>query len=359
MNVGYALVALASLTLTTVQCGSSGASAAPLYAPTYAFPYTGFGGYHTLATISSISARWKVPAINKHSKAGAAATWIGAQNNRDNVFIQVGILENASKFGSDSYQAFWSDTAKGFRPQVWGNLAAGDLISVEMVRTQKGWTVKFEDKSAKLSDVKRIDYGVGKVFNVGEWIQEDPSPANITAVDLSYPNIANAKINRVRVNGHAPTLDGSDAQILIAKGGIIRVPTNFASDSFSFKRPTGLQDQYLTDASNFDVGVNLFNADYARWNTTSKTGKKLAVQIYVNALKTNARVFTSQTWPKETGVDVAKLGMNIRQVESDLRSWLVAGAKNSGSAYRQLGQDENVHHTLVDAVRTSLGLPPL
>jgi len=352
------LVALSCVTLTAVQYGSS-VAAAPFYAPTYAFPYTGFGGYHTLVTVSSISARWKVPLINKHSKAGAAATWIGAQNDRDSIFIQVGILENASNFGHDSYVAFWSDTAKGFRPQVWGDLSAGDQISVDMVRTKKGWTVTFKDKAANLSDVKQINYGVGKVFNVGEWIQEDPAPASITAVDLSYPNVANAKIDRVRINGHSPKLSRVDAQVLIAKGGIIRVPTKFRSDSFSFKQPTGVQDQYLTDASNFDVGVNLFNAEFARWSTMSKAGKILAVQLYVDALKINARVFTSQTWPKTAGVDVAKLDMNIGQIESDLHSWQLAGAKKSGSAYRQLGQDEGVHDKLVDAVRKSLGLPPL
>jgi hypothetical protein len=51
--------------------------------------------------------------------------------------------------------------------------------------------------------------------------------------------------------------------------------------------------------------------------------------------------------------------MNIGQIESDLHSWQLAGAKKSGSAYRQLGQDEGVHDKLVDAVRKSLGLPPL
>jgi hypothetical protein len=342
-----------------VQGESMIASAAPRYSPTYAFPYTGFGGYHTFVTVSSISARWKVPVIRIHSKDGSAATWIGAQNDRNNAFIQVGILENSSKFGPGTYEAFWSDTAKGFRPQLWGKLSAGDQISVDMVRSGKGWTVTFEDKVAKLSDIKQVDYGEGKVFNVGEWIQEDPAPANITAVDLAYPNVANAKIDRVRINGHAPDLRRRDAQILIAKGGIIRVPTKFESDSFSFKRPTGLQDQYLTDASNFDVGVNLFDADYARWATTSKAGKRLAVQAYEGTLKTNAKVFLSQTWPKNVVADVAKLGMNIRRVESDLHSWLLAGAKKSGGALRQLGHDGAVHRKLVDAVRASLALPPL
>jgi hypothetical protein len=359
VSVSTALAALAIVTLTMVQCGSSIASAAPRYTPTYAFPYTGFGGYHTLATVSSISARWKVPAISQHSKQGDAATWIGAQNGRSNVFIQVGILENASKYGPDSYEAFWSDTAKGFRPQLWGPLSAGDQISVGMVRSQKGWTVTFEDKAAKISDAKQIDYGMGKVFNVGEWIQEDPAPGDITAVDLSYPNVANAVIDRVRINGHAPNLSRSDGQVLIAKGGIIRVPTKFQSDSFSFKKPTGVQDQYLTDASNFDVGVNQFDAEYARWGTTSTAGKKHAVQAYVEALKTNAKVFTSQSWPTRAAVDIAKLSENIGQYESDMHNWLVAGAKNSGSAYRQLIQSQAVHHTLVDAIRKSLDLPPV
>lgn len=358
-SVTSALVALASMTLTTVHLGLSVASAAPLYAPTYAFPYTGFGGYHTIVTVSSISARWKVPVINVHSYQGDAATWIGAQNERSDAFIQVGILENAAKYSPDSYEAFWSDTAKGFRPQLLGTLSAGDQISVDMTRTHSGWTVKFVDKAAKLSAVRQIDYGAGKVFNVGEWIQEDPAPANITAVDLAYPNVADVEIDRVRVNGHAPDLRRRDAQVLIAKGGIIRVPTRFHSDSFSFKKPTGIQNQYLTDASNFDVGVNLFDADYARWNTTSATGKKNAVQDYVDALKANARVFLSQTWPKRTGVTVEKLGVNIHQVEIDLQRWLLAGAKNSGSAYDQLGKDEGVHHTLVDTVRSSIGLPPV
>jgi hypothetical protein len=294
-----------------------------------------------------------------HSYQGDAATWIGAQNERNDVFIQLGILENASKYSPDSYTAFWSDTAKGFRPQFLGTLSAGDQISVDMTRTTKGWTVKFVDKAAKLSAVRQIDYGAGKVFNVGEWIQEDPAPGNITAVDLTYPNVANVKIDRVRINGHAPDLRRRDAQVLIAKGGIIRVPTKFHSDSFSFKKPTGVQDQYLTDASKFDVGVNLFDAHYARWGTTSTAGKKRAVQEYVDALKSNAKVFTSQTWPTRAAADVTKLGVNIGQVESDLHNWLIAGAKNSGNAYDQLGNDEGVHNTLVNAIRASIGLPPV
>src|SRR5580700_6971360 len=202
-------------------------------------PITGFGGYNWYGKVSNISAQWRVPAISSSSKAGYASTWIGVQNEVNNQFVQIGVTENYYGDGPVQYQAFWSDLAEGFSPQNFGDVSPGDLVSVSMVRSNRGWALDFVDKSRHLKGKRFVKLSQSVPFTQGEWIQEDPSPSTNTAQDLPYPHISNVAFQGLRVNGVAPKLNTSDGQVLIASDGTIRVPSAFRHDSFSLTAPTG------------------------------------------------------------------------------------------------------------------------
>src|SRR5579872_6330678 len=79
--------------------------------PHYVFPVTGFGGYQWSGQVTEIGSTWRVPQIDADSPSGAAATWIGAQDNATGQFIQVGVFEQCVAPSTITYRAFWSDRA--------------------------------------------------------------------------------------------------------------------------------------------------------------------------------------------------------------------------------------------------------
>jgi hypothetical protein len=179
-------------------------------------PMTGFGGYRWLGGISQVSARWRVPTISATSLSGSAGTWIGAQNAyREYPFIQVRTNE-VSQSGRQIYHAFWSDTHVGFRAQSIGTVEPGDLISANMVRSRRGWTLSIDDLTQGTLLSRTVGYGGGSAFTQAEWIQEDPTASNVTTSDLPYPDLSKVHFAHLLVNNTIPSLSLKDGQTLMA-----------------------------------------------------------------------------------------------------------------------------------------------
>ena len=327
-------------------------------APTFFFPSTGFGGYSSMGKMHQISASWQVPRILANSKPGVAATWIGAQTTYNNDFIQVGVNEFSYQFGAPNYQLFWSDTAENFHPHLLGTVHVGELIEASMTQDAAGWLLRLRNKSRMIA-VKQINYSAGVSFTVGEWIQENPAPAEVTSHDAPYPNIANPIFQRLEINGHAPVLRRSDGQVLIASSGAIRVPTLVHHDSFTFKAPKGAALQYLTDARRLDAGVSDFDAAQVRWQTTSTQSRRNDVLDLIGILKANVAVFKLQSWPKATSGSIAKLNTLTTEQISEFQAWSKTDMKLNATDYSKFLSSIPEHDVLVDKIRASLDLPPL
>jgi Peptidase A4 family len=327
--------------------------------PAFFFPETGFGGYSWTGNVKEISARWRVPRMLANSHAGIAATWIGAQTQSNNDFIQIGINEYGLRGGLGIYEAFWSDTAKSFHPQPLGPVSEGERLYFSMTKDSKGWVVRLHNESKSLSEKKQIDYAAGVTFTTAEWIQENPAPSLVTSRDSPYPNIANVTFERVKVNEETPRLGLSDGQVLIASSGAIRVPTAFRDDSFTFRAPTGAARQYLEDAKRLDKDASSFDAEFVTWRTTSTRQRLLDVTQLIDSLQKNITTFETQTWPKPTAELLSQLDQLTRQQVVEFQLWSATSMPANGREYLKFMASVPRHDVLVDKIRASLDLPPL
>jgi Peptidase A4 family len=361
-RVPVASLLVAALVIIFAVCsstsGDGGRLQLDLAEPQYVFPITGFGGYGWSGKVSEVTAEWRVPRISSTSNAGAAATWIGAQNSQDTDFIQIGVNELALKNGLIEYLAFWSDFHVQFHPQYLGTVHPGELLFASMKHGEGGWTISLHNRSNSFSAKKTVSYGVGLDFTRAEWLQEDVAPGSLTSKDVPYPVMANVKFGHLQVNGEDPRLKLTDAVVLIASTGEIRVPTAVRGDSFTFKSPRGAQRQYLEDARYLDVGASEFQVEYANWPTTSTKARVVDVKNMISTLNSNTKIFAMQTWPKPARVPMAKLVRVTKLEIVDLQKWSKTDL-GTGPAFSAYASTLPLHTKLVDMVRASLGLPPL
>lgn len=322
-------------------------------------PFTGFGGYNWTGTVTTIAAKWSVPKIASDSNLGGAATWIGVQNGVNNEFVQIGIDEN--DFGNEpvQYQAFWSDLQVGFSPKPFGEVYPGDVISVSMSRTTKGWSLRFADVTRKLKGKAFVTFPSSVPFTQAEWIQEDPTDSTNTSQDIPYPELSSVSFHDLKVNGSTPALKLDDGQVLIAAGGTISVPTPVVNDSFSLTAPSGDALQYLDDEQYFDAALNQFDVQLAAWNSTSVVKETSDATSLSEALKVDANSLATQKWPTSSRSAVAQLIQSDRLQLKNLTTWSTDDYNTHGAAFAkfQLELDRNAH--LATALRSTLGLPPL
>jgi hypothetical protein len=322
-------------------------------------PFTGFGGYNWSGRIANIAAQWSVPRIASDSPLGGGATWIGVQNDVNNQFVQVGIEENDFGDGPNQYQAFWSDLQVGFSPQNFGEVYPGDVISVSMTRSDRGWSLRFDDLSRKLKGKVFVKLAPSVPFTQGEWIQEDPTSSTDTSQDLPYPHLSTVAFQDLKVNNQTPVLNLRDGQVLIASDGTIGVPTPIVADSFSLVAPSGDELQYLDDEQNLDAALNKFDVQLAAWNAASVATKASDATTLSQALISDARALASQRWPASSRSAVAQLIQSVRTQLNYLTSWSIAHYDTRGIAFSRFQLELNRNVRLADALRATLGLPPL
>ena len=336
----------------------AGAFAQSSTSPTVVAPETGFGGYTRSGDVTQISAQWRVPTIAPDSPPGHAATWIGAQSAGGGYpFIQVGITEDAFGTGPPIYEGFWSDTTADFHPEPFGVVAAGDLVAASMVRTAQGWTVTLDDQTTGTPVSTLVPYGVGASFTEAEWIEEDPSPSDVTAQDLPYPQMTPVTFQDLRVDGTPPQLTLGDGMTLTTSNGIVLVPSPVEDDSFTFAPPTGPAAQYLADAASLDTALARFAVAFTSGGSTPAPLRALEAAQLSLAYSTNARDFRDQSWPSTVQPAMALLAQRLEDVVNAIQAWTASGAGASGPAFDRLHQAQEVR-PLVDQVRADLGLPP-
>ena len=308
--------------------------------------------------VGQISASWRVPTVLASSRPGYASTWIGVQNETTgSPFIQLGTIENKIGPGKTSYEAFWSDVTVGFRPQFFAAVDPGELVAAQMVRSATGWTLRMDVGKRNKPTTKIVSYAVGKSFTQAEWLQEDPAPSSVTAVDEPYPQLSRVVFSNLKVNEKQPHLTRSDGVTLTAQGGTYLVPTAVSNDSFSLVAPTGQAKTYLVLAGRLDHAASVYDVQLAKWNTLTEPARRAAAHDLALAFGANAAQFTSHSWPQKSRHLVALLVQQLRQLVADIHQWSAAGLSLSGPAYQKLSGDEDVT-PVADRLRNSLGLPP-
>jgi hypothetical protein len=356
-----AAIAIAVLTLIVITQLNASHRAAKIAAPgaQIVVPFTGFGGYNWTGTVRTIAAQWRVPTIASGSALGGAATWIGVQNSVNNQFVQIGIDENDFGNGPVQYQAFWSDLQVGFSPKPFGEVYPDDVISVSMSRSSKGWSLQFADLTRQLKGKAFVALPSSVPFTQGEWIQEDPTDSTNTSQDIPYPEIGAVTFDDLKVNGSTPALNSSDGQVLIASNGAVSVPTPVVNDSFALVAPTGVARQYLDDEQSFDAALNQFDVQLAAWQTTSAATKSTDAATLSAALIVDATALASQKWPMTSGPDVARLVQSDRLQLKSLTAWSKDSYSTNSAAFSVLQIEQNRNQQLIDALRSTLALPPL
>ena len=357
----FAAVAIAIVSIIVATQLNASRRAAKIAAPGahIVVPFTGFGGYNWSGNITTLSAELSVPTIAEDSQQGAAASWIGVQNDVNNQFVQVGVEENDFGGGPNQYQAFWSDLTVGFAPQTFGEVYPGDKISLSMSRTGKGWELRLVDLSRKLKGKKFVEMAKSVPFTQGEWIQEDPSPSTDTAQDIAYPELSEVAFRDLKVNGAAPKLNLGDAQVLVASSGTIGVPSSVAGDAFSLSSPTGPALQYLRDEQSLDAALNLFDVQLSSWGTATQSKESSVAATLSSAFKSDVRALASQQWPPSSRGPIDQLLRSDRRQLTDIQSWKQDDFNTQGVAFTQFQQNLNRSIELVNGLRATLDLPPL
>ncbi len=241
--------------------------AAPLttstHAPSKTNPYGGaaygFGGYTLYRFTSEIGAEWRVPAINSHSPDGDASTWIGVEDaNRQ--FIQLGTTEDKVN-GVTTYGVFWSDVTVNFNPQQLLNVAPGDLIRFTMRQTTGGWRLSFDDVSDATPETITVPYARGASFNLGQWIQEDPTEGGLSQ-HLPYPSMQAPTFSHLTLDASVPKVHASVTRKCSPRpSGVHLVPTRRHTISSPSSNATGAARQYLNDVFAYDVALYPLQVD--------------------------------------------------------------------------------------------------
>ncbi|MDA8295591.1 MAG: G1 family endopeptidase [Actinomycetota bacterium] len=327
-------------------------------APSEFYPATGFGGYRTTAKVGAISARWTVPAIAPTSRAGFAATWIGAQGSPSaGPFVQVGTIEFKQPGDAPMYLLFWSDVQAGFSAQPMGGVAPGDVVDVSMRRLASGgWRLVVRDETSGAVASKSLSYGKGGAFNQAEWLQEDPAPAQVTPVDLPYPRLSTVTFSRLMVNGVPPALGRGDGQTLMTLHGGTFVPTAVSSDSFSLLRPTGVPARYLSYAGSLDRVLSTFEAALALWPRLPSALRAKVAGDLVRAYGRSRQRFAAFSWPSGAQRAIAALIHQNHVAEVALKRWISSGMAIGSPAYERMIR--SMRSGVGGVARQALGLPP-
>jgi hypothetical protein len=310
----------------------------------------GFGGYTLYRFTSEIGAEWRVPAINTHSPDGDASTWIGVEDG-DRQFIQLGTTEDKTN-GVTMYGVFWSDVTVNFNPQQLLNVAPGDLIKFTMHQSTGGWRLSFDDVSNGTPETITVPYARGATFNLGQWIQEDPTEGGLSQ-HLPYPSMQAPTFRDLTLDTSVPKVQENDAQVLSTVRGVHLVPTLPAHNQFTFHNATGAARQYLNDVFGYDVA--LYPLQVAVFDKQPPSAATLAhLEASIKKLREK---WQTQTWPANLRGPLQDDVNEMSEYLTLYKEFPTKPKKNSMFAARY--NSLNAQNSLLSRrVHHLLGLPP-
>jgi Peptidase A4 family len=321
----------------------------PIGSPAY-----GFGGYqlYPAEPVTSVSAEWTVPTISTGSSAGDASTWIGVQS-QSGAFSQVGTVENRYSNGNDQYYAFWSDTAKGFRPLNLLGVKPGDSVTAKMTLKPEGWSLALDDATSGKARTIQTKYGADDQFNSCEWFQENPVYSQFD--HTNYPALSTVTFRHMALNHSKPTFNFQEAQTLSTYNDTFFVPTHVKRDQFSLVPATGSALAFLTDVYIEDQ----LGADFFESATQGIEPGNITTNSYIAGLGLELPILQAESWPKHVAKAMSRYIANQNYLETYMQKWLdEPPSERSGNLSNVANALLKADH-YADKVRSLLGLPPV
>jgi hypothetical protein len=187
-----------------------------------------FSGYSWNGPVTQVSASWTVPAILGAAGSTSASTWIGVQGPQRGAFFQIGIIEETFD-GQFSYEAFWSDTAHGFHPQLLMNVVQNDQIHASISESAGSWSARITDLTAGGTQSAPTPVADFSNLNQAEWLQEDPK---LPQGPSPYPDIAPTHVSQIEVNGSVPPSADLMPEWMVLPRGKRVEPSPLTDDGF-------------------------------------------------------------------------------------------------------------------------------
>jgi hypothetical protein len=322
----------------------------PIGSPAY-----GFGGYQLYPAdpVTSVSAEWTVPTISTNSSAGDASTWIGVQS-QSGAFSQVGTVENRnSDNGDDQYYAFWSDTAKGFRPLFLLGVRPGDSVTSTMTLKPEGWALSLDDATSGKTRTIQTRYGANDQFNSCEWFQENPVYGQFD--HTNYPTLSTVAFRDMALNHAKPTFNFQEAQTLSTYNDTFFVPTHVKDNGFSLMPATGSALAFLTDVYIDDqLGAEFFESA-----TQGIEPGNIATNAYIAGLGLDLPILQAHTWPKYVAKAMSHYIANQNYLETYMQNWLKEPPAERRANLSNVANALLKADGYADKVRSRLGLPPV
>jgi hypothetical protein len=347
------IAASIAIGLAAAGCGGQSESEHGLYA------FGHMAGYVWVGQVSAVTASWSVPRITSEGEAHAS-TWIGAQAPgppHRSPFIQVGTLEDRSAAGHPRYAAFWTDTRRGFHPEILFAVREGDAVSTALGLTGGHWRVSIADVTSGERSAFSTSEESAADFNLAEWLQEDPS--DTSGKTTPYPGLSPpVGMRALTVNGTGPSYDDMFAQWMSLPGHAL-APTPLADDAFTISPRTvsGPGRRYLVIVHAQNVSARKLDAEEARF--TAHTPARAISRVCAAAAAAQSRYvhdLQSSSWPAAARGPIRAL---VRVVRVEMGMFATAARHPSSLAAwrRQLLELRPALLKLGHQVRRALGLP--
>jgi hypothetical protein len=347
-----ALTAVIALGVGAAGCGGGSGRDHALY------EFGHMAGYVWVGHVRTVGASWSVPRITSHGEAHAS-TWIGAQAPgalHRPPFIQVGTLEGRGDDRVSSYAAFWTDTQRGFHPEILFRLRPGDTVTARLTLGGARWHVLIDDlTSHRASTFSTSEEGSGG-FNLAEWLQEDPSETsgNVTP----YPALSRVTMRRLMVDGARPGYSAVFAQWMTLPGRDL-APTPLRAGAFGLTRTmvTPAGRRYLAIAHAQNVSAHRLDGEAGRF--TQRTPPRELERVSSAAVVAQRRFvdgLQAGGWPPAARGPIDSL---LRAVRAEMRVFAAAAQHPPSLAAwrRQLLQITPILLGLGHRVRRALQLP--
>jgi hypothetical protein len=243
-----------------------------------------------------------------------ASTWIGAQAPgapRRSPFIQVGTVEDRGS-SSPAYRAFWTDTTRGFHPQILFRVHPGDAVSTALTLLSGRWRVYIVDTtSGRRTSFSTGEEGTGE-FYLAEWLQENPSETS--GKTTRYPDLSPVRLTAMAINGAAPRYRDVFAQWMSLPGRDL-APTPLRDGAFAITRGvlTPAAERYLEIARPQNASAREVDLAEARWTEHTPAAQIQRVSATASASERRyADRLARAHWPAAAQGAIASLVREVR-----------------------------------------------
>jgi len=284
-------------------------------------------GYVWSGHLVSVRASWSVPRMASGFGEAHASTWIGAQVAGvpgPSPFIQVGTTEDRGSAAHPAYGAFWTDTQRGYHPQILFHVHPGDVVTSALSLHAGRWRVVIADTTSRReATFETREEGAG-AFTLAEWLQEDPSETSGRATP--YPRLSDVHMTGVAANGVPPRYRDMYAQWM-SVDAMNLAPTPLRGDAFTIAPEviTAAGRRYLEIARPQNVSARRIDTAEARWTNGTPAREIRSASAAAATSETGyAERLALGTWPAAARPAIASL---VRHVRAEARLFAAAAQR--------------------------------